>query len=120
MSFVILNENRELDISLQTALDAFHERCEIFRDEREFLERMKSGNIRAIFVVIYTESLDGLLVMEKIRRMQNVNTIPLIAVSALKHPLPFIDAYEHEVAEYFTFPLNVQEFIQKMRKILNI
>ncbi|MCX7677729.1 MAG: response regulator [Spirochaetes bacterium] len=120
MAFVILNEVREHDVALHRSLDSFNERCEIFRDEREFLQRLGGGNVRAVIVVIYSESLDGLLVIEKVRKIHGMEQIPVVAISVIKHPLPFIDAYERGADEYFTFPLNEQEFAQKMRKALKM
>lgn len=120
MAFLVLNENREFDASFQKALEPFNERCEIFREEREFLERLQKGNVRAIVIVIYTEILDGLLVLEKIRKNTNLASVPLIAVSQLRHPLPFIDAYERGADEYFAFPINESEFTQKIRKLVKV
>ncbi len=120
MAFLILNENREFDAPFQKALEPLNERCEIFREEREFLERLQGGNVRAVVVVIYTENTDGLLVLEKVRKNKNLASVPLIAVSQLRHPLPFIDAYERGADEYFTFPINEAEFMQKIRKLVKV
>ncbi len=119
MAFLVLNENRDYDAVIQKALEPFHERCEIFREEREFFERLADGNVRVVVIVIYTESIDGLIVLEKVRRIEQLKSLPVVAISAVKHPLPFLDAYERGADEYFTFPINETEFAQKVRKLIN-
>lgn len=120
MAFIVLNETREFDAQIQKALEPMNERSEIYREEREFLERLRGGNVSAVVLVIYTENLDSLLVLEKVRKIRGMEAVPMIAVSALKHPLPFLDAYEKGADEYFTFPINEAEFSQKIRKLLKL
>ncbi len=119
MAFIVLNEMREYNAHIQRALEPLNERTEIFSDEREFLERIGRGNVCALVIAIYSETVDGLFVLEKVRKNKNLESIPVVAISVLRHPLPFIDAYEKGADEYFTFPINEAEFTQKLRKLIN-
>jgi CheY-like chemotaxis protein len=126
---ILIAEDNDNDLELTVAALAernLANRLVIVRDGVEALEYLecrgqytgrKNGNPAVILLDIKMPRMDGIEVLEKIKRQPELKNIPVVMLTSSKEDRDLVRAYELGVNAYVVKPVGFTQFVDAVKQI---
>lgn len=87
---------------------------------KEALEKLRAGCTPDLILLDYMmPGMNGMEVLSELEQHEQWKQIPVIMLTALSNPPDVIQALEHGAAEYCTKPVDVDDLLSTVERVLN-
>jgi CheY-like chemotaxis protein len=115
---LVVEDDADLLQMIKTMLQTVGE-VTLARDGREALDILKSGFKPNVIVTdLMMPRLDGLALAKTLKTDPNINTIPLVMLTAKAQPMDMITGINAGARHYVTKPFKAADLIDKVKKAL--
>jgi len=114
LTILIIDDSYTNIALLKGILEAEGYKIIIARSGKEALDVLEKQTLDLVLLDLMMPVIDGYTVLDKMRKNEKTKDLPVIVVSAKTDKESIAKAQGFNIYEYFTKPIDIQEFVDKI------